>query len=326
MEVCNIIHGLGWIGDYHSVDGGNIVTTFIQPKNIVAKMASSLSGGTWLSTSSGVFQNLTGQRGWMMTEEQFEDVMESRAMCRKITNDEPGWSVASNARKCWLWALEENKAHCNAQFALEGAGIGHSLCEPGEHENAALWDISGAYANILMRLPSRKWYEPLPGKFREIPETKAEKVKLRHLQEFVWHNKKMRNSIWGSCLGTIDPSKVYVKGNQETRAPRAGTHQIAAVITGRICWELAHLGSIETGAYYSKTDSVICAPNREPKVWGHYGFSYEKQHQGKTHIQQPGAYKCGAKETKRYIREDTHTERVPIGATPDRLFVSEFLR
>ena len=291
----------------------------------LAQFASARGKGQWLIAGGNIFQNLRNAGGWLINWRDYGAIHDAREVCRSITGEAHGWSVASNARAVWTWALPPGDEKPHREKILEGAGIGYHECAPGVYPDFWNVDMSGCYWELLKRLPSRRFMQLSPSRYVRIAETRQEKKRLALVFERLQNEKLMRNSIWGSCLGKYRRGTFFCGGVEEESGTYFGTHPTAAYFVGRMAWELTVMACHEGDAVYAQTDGVIMHKDRAPHVWDFYGMPYKVAGFGTADVRYQHSYRVGKKQTKHYQARCTHREAVERVPLPDRLYCAEWL-
>lgn len=281
--------------------------------DIAKECAEYLPGMVRLLSSGGLvwINGADGPHGICLDPSQWAQWEEARNVAHRFF----GWglrpekvaTVGSIARLFLDWTADAQEYKPDAEWLLKGATYGYHDCKPGEYENVRMWDVNGYYFHILRELKTLRFRVRRNG-LSPMPLRPDETEKWSHVIDVVKDCKVLRNSLVGVMCGSLERGTAYTragcKNGERVRRihppGRAGGFRAAGLLVVRCGYEFCRAESLHSGSIYSTIDCVTLCEDREPFVWGSYGFPSSVRYAGQADIRGRGCYRIGLRPTLPY--------------------------
>lgn len=233
-----------------------------------------------------------------------EDILCARSIVQKITGNDAPWGLGACARRLWNWSGINSINGTNELCRFVGNSNEYWHChkiiptidEKGEYY---MHDLTAAYLNIMLRLPSYHLGTLSDGTlyFKSMPEVTYSKI--RKVCESMMKCKFFRNT----AIGALTASVGYSIKNGKIQSHKIKHSPIinAAALTVRLCFEATYLANRED-SIYKNTDCKIGKNKMAPKEWIDLGLASTIKNKYSIGLDTVsiGTYKVGDYETKDY--------------------------
>lgn len=328
LDVAAELYSQGLIKKPDIVDFDCVRAEFIASSWEIANAASVLHSGQWRNFKHGVSGINGRQNGWILpftSDDAFDRLNDARGIAKEVTGERIGYSTGAAARALLKWAVEKCPAQDENRGILYQGQVAYHDCDPGVYPECELLDMKSCYYQLFFRLPTLKMTVAKNGYIIRHNMTKDEQFKLDIVRQAIKEHKTLRNSVWGTSLGSLNRGTFHLNGVEKVSPSFCGPFQNAALIVARMAWELCNAASWECNAFYSKTDGIIAPDGAAPVTWEKYGINYDTKARGDADIRAENIYRVGNKRTGWFTDWGKWREKKPRIEPPKRLYVSEWL-
>lgn len=322
---CRELVECGWLRQFELLGDGNVSATERLSWNTVARELSERLGGMFHVQHNGVRWQMGRLNFYIVQHEGREELDRVRQLVRNFTGLEAGYSYGSCASKLLSWSLIKCKPRPSTLDAFRDERIGFRMHTAGQYSFGAHYDAKACYFQLIKRLESPRLSVDKRGRIEFHPLLADENQKWREVISLVEGEKLLRNSMWGTMLGSSTKKFYFFQGEEKLGGAYLGSHWAAASLVGRTAYELTRQVAIETEAVYAHTDGVIVSRETKPELWDKYGIEYRLDAYGDTHILHTWNWKCGDKCTKHYDRRGRPAQDIPIAPAPEIIFYPKWL-
>lgn len=261
-------------------------------------------GTWWLGSATATWACGTYARTFLH-ERHFDTAMRGRRIVEELTGEPKGWTASQQARAILKWTGLHRSCTPTADRWLSESGWHFHRARCGVHEDQGLWDIQAAYFEVLRRLPSPFVHCRAEGALFPLPSSEAED-RWRRMLSTVGSHKGIRNCLVGLMAGGGCGGFGYRDGSIVRTPILAGPLRDTAALVVRTVYDLTRMAADAGNAVYANTDCVMMDRDREPNVWGDYGFPYRLEAAGQSEVVAIGCYRIGSKQTEIYREGHRH--------------------
>lgn len=285
---------------------------FQVPHQEAAQSASCTAGGQWWSSSSGVV-NVCGRRvTYYLTADTRAKVERARVALFDL-GVEPGWTLSGCAKRLLAWVQPPARERTCSKKHLGGPLWGYHRLLPGTYPHLTLYDLNGAYWQVLCRLPSLS-LDWLPTGPCFHPARPPYRGRLDALKVRLKGEKSLRNVVWGCMLGGGQRGVVFCHGERLKVGKPKGPFPTAGRLIARTVYELTGEVAEHGNAPLAHTDCVALLPRETPRLWDRLGYGYGVRAQGEADLCNLGSFRVGSRQTVLYGRGSRY--RLPAVQSP----------
>lgn len=288
------------------------------PTPALAKACSLVEGGQWLGASGALVWVNGREARWLVDWRCVEGVTEARAVCERLGVPVRSWTLGGVARQLLEWTGVRHRHLACSDPELRGVRWAYQRCVPGEFPACVLSDLTGAYHQVVRRLPSPclDWLDGKPC-WRPLGGEEAERWALA--VRAAAKCKPLRTRLLGCMIGGGRGCVAYHRGELVRRKSQRGPLVTAGLLVARTVYELCALQANEDGALYANTDCVVTVHGERRAVWERYGYPYRTVARGEADIVSLGCYRVGEKQTRWYGAGGRFPVAYPADPLPARL-------
>ncbi len=260
-------------------------------------------GGSWWPADDHVSWNRGPKPGLtILRPNALEGASEAREAASELELGYQTWNTAGIARKLLEWIRPEGFI----PWMFRGGGTdalrlqpgAFTMFKPGLYPDLSLYDLCGAYWQMVERLPSLMvaWSPGgtgwPPGTMWTMLDGDAE-ARWRDVKAVCRGRKRLRLMLHGSMIGVMRERTIWTKSGPKVMPPRPGPYANAGWLTKRAVYEVTMLQS--TFGYYANTDCVMLDGIVTPVLWQGLGLEFRREARGEAHIRGIGCYRIGEK-------------------------------
>lgn len=265
----------------------------------LAKSWSTLAGGVWVPRDHGLTWRNGSKSLWVIEPRNLRALLDAREVATRRDLD-PGYSYGQVASHLLSWVTTRAYFDPPTERLLECWPIGYHDCYPGHYPNAINWDATSYYHTLLTRLPSFRPHTLTSGKVIWETMPRDESRRWQEVLSETLPHKTLRNSLWGTMLGSVDKQRAWHRGQPCMLSGYRGSQRAAAIVLGSTAGALCRKAACEVDSVHGHTDSVMTVTCAYPQIWDDWGFRIGIKGEGACEVQGPGIYIVGGLPTKLY--------------------------
>lgn len=227
----------------------------------------------------------------------------------RLTGAKNATSSSQACRDLLKWVGIERDSSDRGRAQLRECGWHFFRCRPGLYEGLELYDINGAYYNLLRRLPSPAVILTSGSPLFPLVDPDKES-RWRQLVDSIGHLKGLRNSLVGCMVGGGENGWSFHRGALVARRARRGPMHDTGALIVRTVHDLCAMEAAESEAFYANTDCVAVELGKKPVIWPDMGVESKLEAFGRADLVAIGCYAIGAKATKPYQQGHRFYEHV----------------
>jgi hypothetical protein len=265
-----------------------------------AQSASLSAGGQWWASSSGVV-NVCGSRvTYYLTPAARLAAERARAALTDL-GVVPGWTLSGCAKRLLAWVQPPARERSCSRRYLAGSLWGYHRLLPGTYPHLTVYDLDGAYWQVLCRLPSLA-VDWLSGGPCFHPPKAPYRGRLDALKVRLAGEKALRNVVWGCMVGGGQRGVVFCRGERLKVGKPRGPFPTAGRLVARTVYEITGEVAETANAPLAHTDCVALPPSETPRLWARLGYGFGVRAAGEADLCNLGSFKVGSRQTVLYGR------------------------
>jgi hypothetical protein len=282
------------------------------PSAHVARAASALHGGQWWGSASGVVHVQGRQVTYYLSPPVRRQVEAAREALASL-GVPAGWTLSGCARRLLAWLGPPKRDLSCSRKALAGTLWGYHRLVAGLYPERVLYDLNGAYWQVLCRLPSLSldWLPTGPVFHPEAPGCRG---RLAAVKATLAPVKPLRLVLVGCMIGGGQRGQVFSRGVELHPARPQGPFPSAGRLIARTVYEITCWVAEEQESPFAHTDCVLLPPGERPALWDRLGYACGIRAQGEADIRNLGSFRVGTRQTVLYGRGSRF--RLPVTQSP----------
>lgn len=265
----------------------------------LARTLSTLTNGTIFSSPISITLVKGKQVTMLVDAKAYPALAYSRSVIEELTSEACGLTIGAQARRVLKWLGGRRDASDYAKLALKECAWHYLRSRPGLSMKARLYDMDGAYYQLMRRMPTLgvRWLAdgPVWSPCEDTVESRWCEA-LRALGPL----KAVRNALVGAMIGGGASAFGWRNGEIVRLARNWGPFVDSGAMIVRTLAEVCELEAKHSNAVYANTDCVILDTEAEPCIWPELGLSWCEQARGTAHVVQINCWRVGRKATKPY--------------------------
>jgi len=304
QQLEDALNKLTWLKWFCYSDSCYVISCNKKLDTVALALANLIEDGTFNFGSISVAW-VCGRSVIYLTEaKHLQEIEATRLVCSEFTEEEAPYSISACSRRMMKKVGIEDSCWGDSDKMLESTGWHALTAKPGVYQDKTMYDLKGAYWQLVNRAPS-----PI---INILSNGRIAFVRLPKKQDILWNSfktkiaacKTARNSLIGSIAG--NKSKIFrryvddkgiVNYYKERRIPRNPLSQFAHLIVSS-CYEITQEASVSVDSVYTHTDCVVS--DRLPQIFQDLQLVVAEKAKGFTEIIQIGNRRVGKDISKFY--------------------------
>lgn len=293
------------------------------PYGAMARALSCCEGGQWIAGPAGLTWVNGRECCWLVEWRTVEEVRLAKQIAAAAGVPVRSWTLGGAARALLKWADIRERHWGVSQQALGGTRWAYQAVTPSSLPDAGLYDLTGAYHQVVERLPSpRVTWTPDGPLWAPLQGQEAER--WRTLKAVVRAHKGLRTRVLGCMIGGGQGGQVWCRGKALQFRRQVGPLVTAGLCVARTIYELCGLEAQACGAAYANTDCVVTSGGARREVWDRYGYVYREEARGSADLVALGCYRVGDRQTAWFGSGGRFPVEYPADPLPARLILTQW--
>jgi hypothetical protein len=233
----------------------------------------------------------------LIDETKQTEIEHAQAAVAAIIGECRSCSPGGMARELLAWIGHKQHPSELAAESLRECGWHFQCWKPGTYQHAQLYDLRGAYFQLLCRLrgPDAVWTRNAILDGLAAPQSEE---RWRRVLDAVKGLKLVRNCLVGAMIGGSDGHHCWHKGEVRKIPSKRGPLFNTGALIVRTLYEVCELEAEHQETVYANTDSVMIEGEAKPVVWPELGLGYRLEAEGEATVRGIGVYAIGEKRTR----------------------------